>query len=371
MLGMRVVCSFVGGAGHLVPQLPLHRALHDAGHDLVLVGRASATKAAPSRLYRHLETHEDRRNGVAATISPLVAVDVEHELAVIGDYFAGPAARKKAAEVGSVLSGADLLVCDELDFGAMAAAQKARVPVVVVAVIASGALVRPERFSDALEHLRQSVSGSAPIRLRGDFFVVPFDPSMRDPGFPPPSDALWMRPDAGPDPRPNGSVVATLGTEFNTESGDLFGRMLSALAGIDEQATVAVGRDLDPARFGPQPPHVSVAQHVDFDEVLPRASVVLHHGGSGLFVRSVLGGVPQIVFPMGADQPFTAYQVERLGLGRVLDPLTATRSTIGQTLLDVRSDGAVRQRVLALRQSLLTLPDAAAIVTSLEATLAH
>lgn len=364
---MRVLCSFAGGAGHLVPQIPLHRALADAGHELTLVGRASAANAAPAGIYKAIVARPDRRTRLADAIAPLSPVDVEHELSVIDRHFAGDAALRAASAISDELHGADMVVCDEVDFGVIAAAQKAGIPVVVVAVIVSGALVRPERLIGALEALRQNLGVPRPIRPRGDFFVIPFDPAMRDPRFPPPADTLWMRPEPGPAPRPEGSIVATLGTEFNTESGDLFDRILSALASVEATATVAVGRDLDPARFGPHPSHVRIEQYVDFDAAIPGANIVLHHGGSGLFLRSVLGGAAQIVLPMGADHLFTADRIRDMGLGQVLDPLTATPTEISETIVNLRVDELTSTRVAALRLSTLALPEPAAIVERLEA----
>lgn len=366
---VRILCSFAGGAGHLVPQIPLHRALASAGHELTLAGRASAVSAVPHDIYRHIVARPDRRNELSHVIAPLMPVDIGHELAVIEEHFAGRAALSAAAALKETLCEVDLVVCDEVDFGAMAAAQRARIPVVVVAVIASGALVRPERLTESLGVLRDQLCVPEPIRPYGDFFVVPFAPSMRDPHFPALVDTLWMRPDAGPAPDPDGSVVATLGTEFNTESGDLFTRILAALSVADVPAVVAIGRDLDPERFGTQPPHVQVKQFLDFDEVIPRASVVLHHGGSGLFLRSVLGGAPQIVLPMGADQPFTADIVRRLSLGQVLNPITATPNDIVKTVGEILTDETARRRTTQLRRSTLALPKPTTVVDHLEAAL--
>lgn len=350
-----------------MPQLPLLRALAGAGHELVLAGRASAIRSAPAGLFARVVARPDRRSSVTDEIAPLARVDVEAELAVVARHFADRAARESAAALEHEVSGADLVVCDELDFGAMAAGERAGVPVVVVAVIASGALVRPDRIDSALMTLRTALGLDGPVRPRGDLFVIPFAPDMRDPAFPPPPDALWIRPEVGAEPSPDGSIVATLGTEFNTESGDLFDRILEALASQKGPAVVAVGRDLDPARFGPQPAHVRVESYVDLEALVPRADVVVHHGGSGLFLSSVLGGAPQLVFPMGADQPFTAERVEQLGIGRALDPLTATPAAIRAAVDELRADGAVRARVAQLRTQTLALPEAAAIVDELEA----
>lgn len=355
MATVRIVCSFVGGAGHLVPQLPLHRALARAGHELTLLGRSSAVGSA-GPLYREVVPRPDRRSAVTDSIAPIAPIDIEGELAVVERHFAGAAARDSAARVAPQLDGAGLLVCDELDFGAMAAAQRAGTPVVVVAVIASGALVRPARLRTALAALQRDLGATEPVRPFGDVFVVPFEPSMRAPGRPAPSNTLWMRPDPGGEPAPDGSIVATLGTEFNTESGDLFDRILLALAATGAPATLAIGRDLDPARFSAQPAHVRVERFVDLDALLPRASVVIHHGGSGLFVRSVLASAPQLVFPMGADQPFTAERVEQLRIGEVLDAAATDPESIAQSLDRLLSAHDQRSQVAALRARTLALP---------------
>jgi UDP:flavonoid glycosyltransferase YjiC (YdhE family) len=200
-----------------------------------------------------------------------------------------------------------------------------------------------------------------PFGFQGDLFVVPFAPRMRAPEFPAPPGVVWMRPDAGAEPDPDGTIVLTLGTEFNTESGDLFPRILTGLADMTANVVVAVGSDVDPERFGPQPEHIRVERFVDLGPLVAHADVVLHHGGSGLFVRSVLGGAPQVVFPMGADQPFTADRIADLDLGLVLDPLTATPQQIAAGVAAARADDSMRKRVMALRRETLELPDAAAV----------
>ena len=370
LAAVRVICSFVGGAGHLVPQLPLLRALTEAGHDLTLVGRESGVRSAPAGMFRRIVARPDRRIEVRNLIAALVPLDREAEVNVVGDYFAGDAARRSAEALEGEVAGAELIVCDELDFGAMAMGARAEVPVAVVSVIASGALVRPARIADALERLRQEFGISGPLNYRGDRYIIPFTPVMRDPEFPPPSDALWIRPDKGPEPAPDGSIVATLGTEFNTESGDLFERIIGALVSLDAPAVVAVGRDLDPARFGPTPSRIEVAHYVDLDKLIPRASVVMHHGGSGLFVKSVLGGAAQLVLPMGADQPFTADRIETLGVGAVLDAQTASTGAMVEQVAALLASTETRERVLALRADVIGLPSPSAAVAELETLVA-
>jgi UDP:flavonoid glycosyltransferase YjiC (YdhE family) len=365
-----VLCSFVGGAGHLTPQVPLLRALSAAGHDLTLIGRSSGIRAAPTEVFRRIIAKADRRLAVRDEISALRPVDRDAELNVVADHFAGDAARRSAEAIENLLASTSLIVCDELDFGAMASGARAGIPVAVVSVIASGALVRAARVSDALERLRLELGLTGPMAYQGDRFVIPFAPRMRNPRFPPPANAIWMRPDRGAEPTPDGSIVATLGTEFNTESGDLLERILAALNKLDAPAVLAVGRDLDPARFGPHSSNVRIEQYVDLDTLIPRASVVVHHGGSGLFTKSVVGGAAQLVLPMGADQPFTADCIERLGVGTALDSKTALPAEIAAHVMALRDSAETRDHVRTLRAESLTLPPPAAAVVELEALVA-
>lgn len=376
---MKIVCSFVGGAGHLVPQLPLLRALADAGHELTLVGRQSAVASAPAELFAAVVARPDPRSAASADIAPLMPVNVDAELAVVSSHFAGRAAEQSFDAVSPMLTGASMLVCDELDFGAMAAADLAGVPVVVVSVIATGALVRPALVTPSVLELRSRHGIAGAPRLRGDLFVVPFAPSMRQAASSEWADGpetVWMRPGpSGADTGAaaslfDGSIVVTLGTEFNTESGDLFDRILLALADIDAPVVVAIGRDLDPARFGPQPAHMRVERFVDLGALIPRASVVLDHGGSGLFTACVLGRAPQIVFPMGADQPFTAERVAALGVGLAMDAVASTPEQIRGAIERVRADTSMRANADALREELLALPSAESLLPRIDRVIA-
>jgi len=56
------------------------------------------------------------------------------------------------------------------------------------------------------------------------------------------------------------------------------------------------------------------------EPLLSTCELVVHHGGVGSFSESLFHGVPMIVLPFSSDQFSVAYDVERLGLGAVLDP---------------------------------------------------
>ena len=52
-----------------------------------------------------------------------------------------------------------------------------------------------------------------------------------------------------------------------------------------------------------------------YEHVLPRCSVIIHHGGMGTTHRAVVGGVRQIVVPHAADQRIQARRVAEAKVG--------------------------------------------------------
>ncbi len=54
--------------------------------------------------------------------------------------------------------------------------------------------------------------------------------------------------------------------------------------------------------------------------MLPQASAVVHHGGSGSTLGALAAGVPAVVVPLFADQSHNARRVEASGAGLVVAP---------------------------------------------------
>lgn len=63
------------------------------------------------------------------------------------------------------------------------------------------------------------------------------------------------------------------------------------------------------------PPEVLVTAAVPHDWLLPRMGANIHHGGAGVTGAVLRAGLPSLAIPFGADQPFWARQVAKLGVG--------------------------------------------------------
>ncbi len=373
---MRVLFTFAGGKGHFRPLLPIARVLADAGHTIAFTGEplmvpiveAAGLTAFPSG--PNLGSEGDRH--------PLLPVDRDREDADLRDGFVRRTAPRRAEDVLVLCEtwAPDLLVCDEADHGAMIAAEKLGLPHATVLVTAAGALIRPDLVDDALNEVRAGF-GLPPQRdlevAYRHLVLSPFPESFRDPRFPlPPTARSFHLPAPGRGPVPHWhvdgrpSVYFTLGTIFNTESGDLFTRVLAGLREVDATCVVTVGNLLDPAEFGPQPEHIHLAKYLPQDDVLPYCDAALTHGGSGSLLGAITHGLPMVLLPMGADQPHNGDRVTDLGLGTVLDVIEATPADIRDAVASVLREPSYRQAAVRLRDEVTAYPSPEKTVPLLE-----
>lgn len=83
--------------------------------------------------------------------------------------------------------------------------------------------------------------------------------------------------------------------------------------------------------------------------LFPQMSAVVHHGGAGTTAESLRAGVPTVIVPHMADQPFWGARVAALGVGP--QPIPRNRLTAGKLASAIRQatgDMAVRERSAAL-----------------------
>jgi sterol 3beta-glucosyltransferase len=87
-------------------------------------------------------------------------------------------------------------------------------------------------------------------------------------------------------------------------------------------------------------PDVLAVPSVPFDTVLPGARLVVHHGGAGTSHAVARAGVPAVVVPVTADQPFWAAQLHRQGVAAAPVPL---RRLSARTLVPAMHDALSRR----------------------------
>jgi hypothetical protein len=294
---------------------------------------------------------------------------------VFGDVLA----RRTFEDVRPLLEDAapDLLVYDEVDVGAAAAAQLAGVPAVAHSL---GRQLPDLIRRAALERLAEVVGGQG-LALRGDLFeanayldICP--PSLQDASASEPGERIPLRPVAPIGPtdelprwiasaRARPLVYLTLGTYVSGQVGAL--RVAAAgLGTLDVDTLVTVGPDGDPSALGPLPPSVRVERFVPQGVLFGHVDAVAHHGGSGTMLGALAHGLPQLLLPHGADQFMNAQALLDAGAGRRLLPEQITAESVANAVGALLGDPVYRAAARGIAGEIAAMPAPAQTVSKLE-----
>lgn len=369
---LRMLFAFVGGAGHLLPLVPVAMAARAAGHAVAFTGDSTTLTLVLAAGFEAFPTTAGRPPGPPER-RPLAPLDPAREERDLRELFARDGARRRAAGMVERIEAwhPDIVICDEVDFGTVIAAERLGLPYVTVVVLAAGGLIRPDVVGAALDEVRLE-HGLAPdptLAALGRYLVLaPAPPSLRDPRFPLPATAFGIRNDApdaslaaAPPPwrvtRPDGpALYVTLGTIFNIESGDLLERILTALEDHPGDVIATVGAEIDPSELGPRPDHIHIERFIAQSAVLPHVQAVISHAGSGSVLGALAHGRPMVLLPMGADQPLNAARCVATGAAVALDPVAATPATIRDAVLSITDDRAFAHAAGRLQAEMAALP---------------
>jgi UDP:flavonoid glycosyltransferase YjiC (YdhE family) len=161
------------------------------------------------------------------------------------------------------------------------------------------------------------------------------------------------------------TVYASLGTVFNNTPGVLEA-IVEALQPEPINLIVAIGRDRDPAGFGPQPANVRLEKYVPQPQLLANCQAFITHGGFNSVKESLISAVPMVVIPITADQPFSAERCAALGVARVVAPDDRSPAVILGALRDVLGDSRYAAAARTFQDQMLALPGPDHMVELLE-----
>jgi hypothetical protein len=158
---------------------------------------------------------------------------------------------------------------------------------------------------------------------------------------------------------------------FGTAIGPLapWPAMLGALARSDVDAVITTGSavdldlllgELDEATAA----RIHVHQYVPQAAVLPRAAVVISHGGAGTMLGAGVAGVPQIVVPRSADQFDNAAAFAGAGAAVTIDGAALTSDLLAAELHRVLTSEALRRAANQLADDFAAMPHPDDVVPS-------
>lgn len=153
-----------------------------------------------------------------------------------------------------------------------------------------------------------------------------------------PPEALARFLDDGPPP-----ICVGFGSMSSADAAATTRLVLEAVEGAGVRAILLAG--WGGLKTESMPEGVIALDSAPHDWLLPKCSVSVHHGGAGTTGASLRAGIPSVIVPFTADQPFWARCVVKRGLGLAAPPRRALTSTaLRQQISSALGDEGLRER---------------------------
>lgn len=123
--------------------------------------------------------------------------------------------------------------------------------------------------------------------------------------------------------------------------------VVDAVRGSDQRAILLAGwAGIGSAELPPEILGLPAAPH---DWLFPRVAAVVHHGGAGTTAAGLAAGVPSVIIPHMADQPYWGRRVHALGVGpRPLPKHRLTAAKLSDAIRESVTDETMKRNAAAL-----------------------
>ena len=348
-----VIVTWDGG-GNVPPALAIGAELQSRGHGIRILGHASQRPVVEAAGFRAVDARQTMDFTAGGTHS------TRDLIAAFGDRGAG---RDLHAELSR--QAADLVLVDALTFGALDAARASGVRYAVLEHFYDGyyqGLLRgPLGLALRAKGLRPGRSlRDAAVRVvtsLPELDVVQPSAAVRQVG-----PVLTWRPRVVGEP----TVLVSLSTFGYAGMRQRLQDALDGCAGLDARVVVTTGPHVDPASLR-VPPGVEVHRVVPHDELMPRAGVVVGHGGHGTAMRALAHDAPVVVLPMDprSDHVTVGRSLEAAGAGRMVRA-TDGPAAIAAAVQGLLGDGPHRAAAARLGDAVRSAPGAVGAADALE-----
>ena len=371
---MRLMFSSTGGWGHVLPMLPLALAAREGGHDVLWVSAAEVcplieaegiTAAPAGRSAENCLAEYARRWPEAAALEGRAA-----SAHMFGRLFGAVAAQAAAGNVERLAREwkPDVIIHEAAEFAAPPVAAALGIPSVTHGF---GLLIPPDRVADAAERAAPIWErlGVEPRPYGGCYEHLYIDvcpPSMQTDDLAHVGRRTLLRP-AAPSAGGAGAdlVHLTLGTAFRDYA--TTARVARALARLNAQVVLTLGPGADIAAVGPLPANVEVATFIRYRDLLPRCSIVVSHAGSGVMLKSLATGLPQLCLPQSpSDQFRNAAACAARGAGLALVGAEVSDDAIELAARRLLEEPSFRVSAESVRAEIAAMPTPAGVVAQLE-----
>ena len=390
----RITIMALGSRGDVQPYIALGWALAAAGY---AVRVATFPAFAPLVLERGLDYHRVEGDAEAlvqaAMTSGMNTRNPVKLMQALRESYGELASAYERAFLADDLQDSDLIL-NQLPGGAYGrdVAEKLRIPHIPVSVIPllptrafpipllaarsfGGALNRASYF--VAERLFGVMMGASIQRFRRALGLASAAPRSADPqpvinGFSPlvvprPPDwgahvhltGWWILPEADWTPPAtltdflaagDPPVFIGFGSMIAPDAAALTRTLIAALGQAGRRGVISAGW----ARLGGDLPDTILSvDYVPYTWLFPRMAAVIHHGGSGTTGLALRSGVPSMVVPFAADQPYWGERTRALGVGVAPIPVKAlTVDNLTAAITRLTADAEMRSRAAALGDKL-------------------
>jgi UDP-N-acetylglucosamine:LPS N-acetylglucosamine transferase len=389
---MRVLFTVQPSVGHLHPLVPIAQALTDAGHETAVCTAPSFRPDVEACGLTHLDAGLDWLTSDQSTwgaFPPMPPPGPEFGAFVV-TMFAEVTTSAMVKDLRAIAREwrPDLIVREGMEYGGCLAAECLGIPHASVAGNAYGAVDSPEigyfpgnrlRVAEPLAHHRERL-GLPPdpeVRMPFRHLHMCFTPPRWDgESAPRPNNTQFLRHTSTLRPgitlpawvselpeRP--TVLACLGTVFNKTPGVLEA-IIDGLRDEPLNLIVVFGEHEDPARFGTPPANARLVPCLSQPRLLPHCDLLITHGGFNSVKEALAEGVPMVVIPITADQPYSAKRCAALGVAEVIEPDDRRPEAIGEAARNVLADRSYRANAQTFQAEMAELPGLERVVELLE-----
>lgn len=151
----------------------------------------------------------------------------------------------------------------------------------------------------------------------------------------------------------HGELPCVYVSEGTQHTGTLLRTAIQALADLPIEVIMTTVKDHDRIGLPPgkPPSNIHVERWISHHHVLPRASLIVMNGGSGLTLAALSDGVPLVVVPTETDKPLNAQRVTAVKAGVRIAPWRCTPHRLRTVVEHVLSDPSFRQHAQCIANS--------------------
>jgi MGT family glycosyltransferase len=146
-------------------------------------------------------------------------------------------------------------------------------------------------------------------------------------------------------------IYASLGSIF-ADNPSFFETCIQTFGALGRSAVISLSDRLSPRDFNNVPDNIELRQFVRQKEVLQRAAVFVTHGGDNSVAEAIYCETPMVVVPQILEQSLRARHIERLMLGRHINPVDLTVAVLRSAVEDLLNNHVFRRNVQAMKDSL-------------------